>query len=717
MIDSTRLCIVPRVHIFRALSASLLTLLIGVGGIAAALGPPPPTRRGDDSDTRFGVTIADPYRWLEASDSLEVQKWTQAQNKYASEYLSNATASADLSKRISELAAGPPPRSVPKIANGKIFFLQRQLAGEWPSLMETSFSSSELVVVAAPSKDESAIVDYSPTPSGRYVAVGRALSGHETLSIDIYDLETKRIRESIPESANVVSATLAWDVDEKGFYYVRAPVKSQNDAALLDRAIYHHALGTDIKIDKLSFSRGFSPLVDLRQPTAEFELIASSDSGRLALFTSIGDSTSNSVYLRRENTWRRILDESAAVREGVWAKDRLLVLASGAFPRGHVLGISPEGNVSEVLPQGDSVIQHISPCGDGFLLTRSWGFDWKIEHYSRAGKLIRVLDLPTRDIGIDGIGSAIGAASAIIAYSGWTVSPRWKRYDADSGSLRPLFEMKADGGYAGVSIHHINAVSEDSTTIPITLFSKNNRMPGEKSPTILFAYGAYGVSLRPRFLGTRLAWIERGGMYAEAIIRGGGEFGEDWREHGFKLNKIKGTQDFSAATHLLLDQNWTDIEHLGIEGQSAGGLIIGAAITQHPESYRAASGAVGVYDLLRNETFASGRFTAGEFGSISDQDEFRAMLTYSPLQHVVTGAKYPAVLFEAADMDELVAPWQSRKFAAALQNATTSTRPVLLLTRLGSGHGRSTSFSEHVDDETFVLSFFAKELGLPAGPG
>jgi prolyl oligopeptidase len=317
-----------RTHFTEMLCAIAFASGFGSSAMSADLGPPPATRRVEAADTRYGVTVADPYRWLEASDSAEVRNWIQLQNAYAEKYFADRSVSG-LQQRISDLASAPSSRSVPKVAHGRIFFLQRQVSVQRASLLTMSFSGGEPGVIAAPGKDDSAIVNFWPSPGGRYIAVAKAASGRERLSIDVYDLTVKRIYESIPESAKVSTATLAWDADANGFYYIRSPSKAENGSARLDAAVYHHALGKGVKSDVLSFSRAISPLVELRPATAEFELVAGAE-GQVALFSSIGDNPFNAVHLRNGNTWRRIFDESASINAGVWVKDRLLVLATGA---------------------------------------------------------------------------------------------------------------------------------------------------------------------------------------------------------------------------------------------------------------------------------------------------------------------------------------------------------------------------------------------------
>ena len=232
------------------------------------------------------------------------------------------------------------------------------------------------------------------------------------------------------------------------------------------------------------------------------------------------------------------------------------------------------------------------------------------------------------------------------------------------------------------------------------------------APAILSGYGGFDIPTAPYFIGAELTWLEGGGVLAFANLRGGDEFGEDWHAAGRLTQKQHVFDDFFEAAQALVAARWTSPARLGIAGASNGGLLMGAALTQHPDAYRAVVSRVGIYDMLRNELFPNGRYNVTEYGTVQDPAQFRALYAYSPLQHVASGTAYPAVLLETGENDARVAPWQSRKFAAALQAATASGQPVLLLTRTNAGHGIGAPFSQRVDDAALAFTFFAHELGL-----
>ncbi|MEO8985820.1 MAG: prolyl oligopeptidase family serine peptidase, partial [Rhodanobacter sp.] len=357
--------------------------------------------------------------------------------------------------------------------------------------------------------------------------------------------------------------------------------------------------------------------------------------------------------------------------------------------------------------------QHIAPLGAGFLVTRSWGPDWWVEHYDAHAQLVRRLALPAHGISVGAIASADGQDRALISYSGWVTPTHWAEYDGRRATLKTVFEVKPAADYSHVVVQRIDGTSKDGTRIPVTVLSLPGVTPNGARPTILYSYGGFDLPVKPGFIGANLAWLEHGGVLAYANIRGGNENGQDWHAQGQKLHKQNVFDDFHAAALALIATHWTDRAHLGILGGSNGGLLVGTQIVQHPGDYRAAVAKVGIHDMLRHETdFANGAYNVPEYGSIADPAQFKATLAYSPLQNVRPRTAYPAVLLTTGENDPRVAPWQSRKFAAALQNATTSGHPVLLLTRMNAGHGIGAPFSQRVGDAAITLTFFAHELGL-----
>lgn len=677
----------------------------------AAKPPASPTRPAASS--LHGETVNDPYRWLENPQDPAVQAWIKAQNEHTEAVLAAMPDGKAMSERVRQLAVTSTTRSSPLLAGGTLFYMQETPPQPQPQLMAQAWpdGKARVLVDLNAGGGNTAITGYWPSPSGRYLAYGTAEGGSELTTLHVLDVATgKVLSDALPYAGGGTTPQgVAWDANEQGFVYVRFPLPPDGaEVQQFDAVLMHHTLDQSAAADRLVFGKGYSKV-------AEYRLLTSPGAKQLAVLANIGDGGPAEVYLRDGANWKKVLGHEANVREAAWVGQRLYVTSFADAPRGKLLALDAQGKAATVVAQRDGALQGVAPMADGFLLTRSWGPDWWVEQYDAQGSFVRRLPLPQHGIGIEGIASEQGQDHALIAYSGWTLPSRWVDVDARAGSVRSVFEVKPAADYSKVEVHRIDGVSKDGTRIPVTVLAMRNVEPNGKRPTILYGYGGYDIPVTPRFLGARLAWLERGGAFAFANIRGGNENGQDWHAQGQKLHKQNVFDDFHAAALALFDTHWTDRDHLGILGASNGGLLMGASLVQHPGDYRAVVAMVGIYDMLRHETdFANGPYNVSEFGTISDPAQFKATLAYSPLQNVKPHTAYPAVLMTTGANDPRVAPWQSRKFTAALQNATTSDRPILLLTRMNAGHGIGAPFSQRVGDMAVMLTFFAHELGLPA---
>ena len=673
--------------------------------VTAAAATAPPTARDVVATAMHGVIVRDPYRWLEDAQSPKVQAWIDAQNAYADGVMRKFEEGAAIARRVRQLAITSTQQSAPQLVHGTLFFMRETPPQSQPVLVAQAWpsGSQRVLVDTNPSGGNVAIQEVWPSPSGRYVAYGVSANGSEATTIRVVDATTgKDMPDALADAGGgTTGPVVAWDANERGLTYGRLP-----HGSLFGISLYHHRLGTPQSSDRPEFGQGLSPI-------AEYQLLTSPDGKYAAALVQFGDATPFRVYLRSHATWRPILGAREGITTGAFDGHRLLLVAFGKSDRGRILAVSPEGRVATLVPQEKSwVMQNVSPVRGGFLVTELWGPDWRVDQYASDGRFVRRVPLPQMGIGIDAIASATSSAEAIVAYSGWSIPNRWALYDAASGSLRTVFAVRPpDGGYANIRTYRLTAVSKDGARIPVTVLALSSTPRRPDARAILTAYGGYDLPVAPHFIGTDLAWLERGGVYAVANIRGGDEFGESWHRQGRLTAKQNVFDDFTAAAQALIAAGWTSPRHLGIVGGSNGGLLMGAALTQHPELYRAVVSYVGIYDTLRHERYPNGRYNVKETGSVADPAQFRALYAYSPYYNVRAGTRYPAVLLETGENDPRVAPWQSRKFAAALQAATASPLPVLLLTRRAAGHGNiGASFSQRVGNAAAALMFFDGEL-------
>ena len=681
----------------------------------------PITAKHDVIDTYFGTAVHDPYRWLEDAESPAVKQWIAAQNAYTEKVMDGFKDAKALAKRVGELALTSTQQFDPQIVGDTLFYMRQTppqpqavlVAQDWPN------GKARILVDPNAAHGSVAITGYWPSPDGKVVAYGTAEGGNEATTIRFIDVATgKTLPDVLPRAGGgTTPQALVWDADGKGVTYARLPDNAPADQSQFNAALYHHVFGTGAGTDTLDFGKGLSKV-------AEYTLLGSADGKHAAALVHAGDGAPDAVYLRNgSGPWKLVLGTDANVRAAseinqgaAWDGDRLLVIAYQGAPRGKLLALDANGKSALLVSplQHNWAMHSVAPVKGGFLITEVRGPDWRVQQYSRDGKFIRTVGLPETGIDIGTIASNARSDRALITYSGWTIPTRWVEYNVARDTSKVVFEVKPAADYSQVVTYRLDATSKDGTKIPVTVIAMKGVTPNGARPAILYGYGGFGISTTPRFLGSTLAWLERGGVYALANIRGGGEFGEGWHEAGMLSKKQNVFDDFHAAAQALVQQHWTDSAHLGIMGGSNGGLLMGAALTRHPSEYRAVVSLVGIYDMLRSELWPNGQYNISEYGTVTKKADFEWLRAYSPLQNVKPDTAYPATLLITGVNDPRVAPWQSRKFAAALQAANTSKNPILLLTRMNEGHGVTASFSQRVGNAAAAMAFFAQELGLPS---
>jgi prolyl oligopeptidase len=666
----------------------------------------PQTPKGTDSKTYHGITVPEPYGWLEEAQNPKVKAWIELQNSYAENQMSQYSGREEMAQRIGELSLTPPTRFSPRLASSTLLFMKDSPPAPQPVLMSQAWPGGQEKVLVNTNKDEhpSAVTDFWPSPSGKYVAYGTAVGGSELTTIFFVETSTgRKLKDVLPSAAGgTTPPALAWDADEKGVTYVRLPKDS-----LFDASLFHHKLGSDSKTDTAAFGQGLSPV-------AEWDLSSSPDGSMAAALVHFGDGAPYRLYFRSPKGWSKAAGPEADIRGGGrWMPDGILAVTHKDAPRGEVRVYHPDGTSKVLIPQSQWAVKDVYPIKDGVLVARVWGEEQRLEHWNGLGQLVRVVPLPSGGIGLGGVASSSSSQDALITYDGWTTPLRWVSYNAQNGQLKTIFEVPTVGDFSQIEVTRTEAVSKDGSRVPLSIIHHKSVTPNGERPTILYAYGGFGVIQQAKYLGPTLAWLERGGVYAVANIRGGGEFGEAWHQDGMTIKKQNVFDDFYASAQALQEAGWTNSKKLGIMGGSNGGLLVAASLIQHPDAFKAVVGLVGVYDSLGHEGFPNGRYNVPEFGSSKVPEEFQAILAYSPLQNVKEGTNYPAVLLQTGENDLRVAPWQTRKFGAALQAATTSGEPVLLVTQTDAGHGQGASFSQKVGKTALALSFFAHHLGLP----
>lgn len=700
--------------------AAIAALTVSAVAQPPATSAPPPAPVRPVVDAYHGVQVADPYRWLERWDDSEVKAWTEAQNTYTHAQLDALPFMAALRARVQALGADTRPHWADiKYRNGLLFAIKQQPPREQPMIVVMRSAddlASERIVVDPAALDRSgntAIDFYVPSADGSRVAVSLSVGGSERGDVHVFDVATGRQLPDIVPRVNggTAGGSVAWNADGSGFFYTRYPRPGERADPDLDfyQQLYFHKIGGTSDTDAYEIGKDFPKIAE--------SVVTASGDGRFLLATvKNGDGGEQAHYVRAPaGGWIRLAGYTDEVISGVWGRDGTLYLLSrkGA-PRGRILRI-PRSNsptladAKVVIPQSDAVIEGLAVTATRIYSKEIVGGPSQVRVFDLNGRLqqklaVEPISTVSEIVALDGDDVLFGAESYVTPAAYYQVSGAGVPRKTALAESSPV-------SFADVDVSRVEATSKDGTRVPLTVVRRTGVAVDGRNPTLLYGYGGYSISVTPTFSATRRIWLEQGGIYVVANIRGGGEFGEDWHRAGNLTKKQKVFDDFAAAARYLIDQKYTSPASLAILGGSNGGLLMGATLTQHPELFRAVVSHVGIYDMLRCELYPNGAFNVTEFGTVTDREQFRALYAYSPLHHVVDGTNYPAVMMFSGTNDPRVNPADSRKFTARLQAATASTRPILLRIS-GSGHGFGTSLSEALAQTADQYAFLFWQLGM-----
>ena len=690
----------------------------------AALAQPlkyPETPKHQVVDSYHGSKVAEDYRWLEDGADPAVRQWSLKQLEVTRAYLDALPQRAPLKERFAEIYGSSPVRySSFQQTRGGFFALKRQPPKNQPMLVVMKSAddlASERVLLdpnALNTKATTAIDFYEASLDGRYVAVSLSEKGSEDGSAQVIDVGSgERLKDLVPRVAYPTGGgSFAWDANSTGFYYTRYP--QGNERAKEDvnfyQQVWFHKLGTPASADTYVIGKEFPRI-------AETELSATRDGRYLLASVANGDGGEHAFYLRApEGKWTRVADFADHVRSMVLGFDgRLYALVKGDTPRGRVIAMPLDnprlGAAKLLVPQGEDVIQSIAPTATRLYVVYLAGGPSEIRVLELASGAVR--KLPAEPVSSSFIGERLDGDDILVGSTSYVSSLAWYHY-SPNGDRRQRTGLAAPSkvSFADAEVVREMALSKDGARVPVNIIMKKGTKRDGSNPLLLTGYGGYGVSLEPRFSETRRVWLDAGGIYAVANLRGGGEFGEAWHFAGNLTKKQAVFDDMIAVAEHLVARGYTRAERLGATGGSNGGLLMGAILTQRPELFRAIVSEVGIYDMLRVELTPNGAFNVTEFGSVKDRAQFEALYAYSPYHRVKDGAAYPAVLLTSGETDGRVDPYNSRKMAARLQAASSSGRPVLLRMSMDTGHGQGTPLKTRVEEEADNFAFLMAQLGM-----
>lgn len=677
-------------------------------------------------DTYHGVRVVDDYRWLENVDAPEVQGWIAAQNKLTRSVLDADPQRAAIRDELKHmLGSGRATRYDFKFVGGKLFALKRQPPADQPMLVSLDGDgalSSERVVVDPNVIDPSGktTIDwFEPSPDGRRIALALSKNGSEIGALHVFDTATgKALPDVVPDVQYPTGGgDAAWTADGRGLFYTRYP-KTQGPEAGFRQQVWFHRLGTPVARDRYVIGRDFPRIAEVAFQTSD-------DARWLLAEVRNGDGGENAYWLRgTDGRWSRVADFDEGIKHAEFGRDgRIYALTHQGAPRGRIVAMQPV-NRGGRLASAPTVVAESEGVIEEFVATASKLY---VEELVGGPSRLRIYGLDGRDLGrIDGdavstvrLGTRLAGDAVLYGIESPVRDFAWFRLDGTSAKpvkteLAQPQAFAVDGGLPGVEAVRDVAISKDGTRVPVTIVRRVGTKLDGTNPVLLSGYGGYGVSMRPRFSRRTAFWLNHGGVYVLANLRGGGEFGEAWHLAGNLTRKQTGFDDFIACAKMLVERGYTTPARLAIEGRSNGGLLMGAVLTQAPQAFGAVAMHVGVYDAVRSETSPNGAFNVTEFGTVKDEAQFKAMLAYSPLHAVKDGAPYPPVLITTGAQDGRVEPWSSYKMAARLQAAVPQGKPVLLRVASDAGHGMGTSLASGIEEDADVFAFLFAQLGMSA---
>ncbi|WP_426112556.1 prolyl oligopeptidase family serine peptidase [Massilia sp. PWRC2] len=677
----------------------------------------PVSLKGDQQDTYHGTVVADPYRWLEDANSAQTKAWVAAQNLVTQAYLAQIPARAAIGQRLTTLW-NYERYSVPFKEGGRYFYSRNDgLQNQAVLYTMAHLADTPRVLLDPNTLAADGTVALSGTvvsPDGKLLAYGTAASGSDWNEWRVRDIASGKDRDDLIRWVKF-SAT-AWSADGKGFFYSRydAPNEATKLAdANYNHKLYYHLVGTPQAADRLVYQR----------PDQKSWLLSAqvTDDGHYLLINaSNGSARTNAVFLKDLRKAgapvTALLDQFDAGYHFVDNDGaRFYFTTDQGAPRGRLVAIDVNkpaaANWKTVLPESERTLQSVALLGRQFVAQYLADAHSVVSMFDRNGKLLRDITLPGLG-SVAGFGGRKGDTETFYSYSGFTTPATIYRLDLNTGASSVLRQPKVDFDPAAYETRQQFFTSGDGTRVPMFIVAKKGLKLDGSNPTYLYGYGGFNIALTPAFSAANIAWMEMGGVYVLANLRGGGEYGEAWHEAGTKLQKQNVFDDFIGAAEWLIANKVTSPAKLAIGGGSNGGLLVGAAMTQRPELFAAAIPQVGVLDMLRFQKFTIGWAWVSDYGSSDDPAQFKALYAYSPLHNLKAGVCLPATMITTADHDDRVVPAHSFKFAAAAQAAQGGARPVIIRIDTKAGHGAGKPTDKQIEEVADRWGFLTRALQM-----
>lgn len=676
----------------------------------------PDSKPGKTVDTLHDIKIPDPYRWLEDLNSEQTSAWVKAQNSLTDSYLDAIPGRKALENHLTKLW-NVERLGVPSFEGGYYFFSKNNGLQNQSVLYSTKSLDLEPTVLLDPNKlsrdGTVALKSYEVSPNGKYLAYSTSASGSDWVEWKVREISSGR---DLPDHLKWSKFSGAsWAKDSKGFYYGRFPTPKNGEEMMaqnIHKKIYFHEIGKPQSEDLLVYERPDQPKQGLYAWVTE-------DGKYLLIQVSQGTDTKNGLFYKDlSNPTSKVIEllsDFDASYDFITNLDSKFIIRTDLnAPKQKVISIDVNEPLSArwktIIPESTETLRSVSHIGGIFIANYLKDARTEIRRFKTDGNSLPPIKLP-------GLGTATGFGGksdqneTFYYFTSFTRPGAVYRYDVTKNASTLLKAPQTQFNRDHYEARQIFATSRDGTKIPMFIVSKKNLKLDGNNPTLLYAYGGFNISLRPSYSPATIAWLDLGGIYVMANLRGGGEYGEEWHEAGMKLKKQNVFDDFIACAEHLISNKFTSSKKLSIAGGSNGGLLVGACMVQRPELYGACLPAVGVMDMLRFHKFTIGWAWQAEYGKPDDPKDFKNLLNYSPY-HNLKPNNYPATMVITSDHDDRVVPSHSYKFAAALQSAQNDSAPTLIRIESKAGHGAGTPTSKRIEAIVDKYAFLAKALGF-----
>jgi prolyl oligopeptidase len=679
-----------------------ILVISATSAVRAQVPKPPATRVDNFREVMHGVEIIDPYRWLEEQDSPETRAWIDAQNKYTHSLLDELPSRPLIQKRLSELLRVDSV-SPPFEWGGRYFLYKKRAADDLSILYVRQGLNGKDEVLIDPhtlSTDYTTDIGLQDASNdGKLIIYSIRRGGQDETELRVMDVDKRKDVDQLP---NALYRGVSMKTDGSGFYYNL----QRRDTGI---RVFYHAIGTDQLKDVEVFGKGYGP--------DKWIGASVSEDGKYLLFGVSHGWTRNEVYVQKlpDGPIQTIVNDIPAHFNGWFAGDKLVMQTDWQAPNQRIMVVDLNDPAREkwreIIPEGRDAIAGFTLAGDKLFVTYLHNVTTQIKIFNLDGKALGEVSLP--GLGSAGLGGRWGSNEAFFSFRSFVTPQTIYRYDVKTGKSELWAQPKVPFKSDDFEVKQVWYSSKDGTKVPMFLVHKKGLQPDGKLPVLLYGYGGFNVSQTPRFSSSAAIWVEQGGVYALANIRGGGEFGEAWHKAGMLDKKQNVFDDFIAAAEWLIKNNYTNPSRLAIQGGSNGGLLVGAAFTQRPDLYQAVLCQFPDLDMVGFYRFKNNNPPALlEYGNASIPEQFKYLYAYSPYQKVKPGEKYPAVLFTTGDQDTRVPPLQARKMTARLQAASTSGKPILLLYDTKAGHAGGRPLSKIIEDVSLELSFLFWQLKM-----